>query len=79
LVSSAAEAPAVVKASPSAATGLVSIQTASVDELAGVQGLNLKIAKEIIKARPFTSLAELTRVRGIGDKTVARLKALLTV
>jgi hypothetical protein len=57
----------------------VSIQSGSVEELAGVNGLNLKIAKEIIKARPFASLADLIRVRGIGQKTVERLKGLLTL
>ena len=68
-----------VAAAPAPASGLVSIQTASVDELAGVKGLNLKLAKEIIKARPFASLADLVRVRGLGEKSVARLKGLLTI
>jgi Helix-hairpin-helix motif len=61
------------------APSLVSIQTASVEELAVVKGLNLKLAKEIIKARPFTSLADLIRVRGLGEKTIDRLKGLLTL
>jgi hypothetical protein len=60
-----------------AGTGLVSIQTASAEELATVKGLTLKIAKEIIKARPFASLDDLIRVRGIGAKSLASLKRLL--
>jgi DNA uptake protein ComE-like DNA-binding protein len=57
----------------------VSIQTGSVEELAAVKGLTLKLAKEIIKARPFTSVKELVRVRGIGEKSLVRLKELLRV
>ena len=56
---------------------LTSIQTGSLDELARVKGLNLKLAREIIKARPFASLADLIRVRGIGQKTVDRIKGLV--
>jgi competence protein ComEA len=57
----------------------VSIQTASVEELAKVTGLNPKLAKEIIKARPFTSVNDLLKVSGIGEKTLQRLKPLLTL
>jgi competence protein ComEA len=57
----------------------VSIQTGSVDELARVKGLGLKIAKEIVKARPFSSVADLIRVRGLGEKTIARLADLVTL
>jgi len=64
---------------PAPASGLVSIQTASADELAKVKGLTLKLAQEIVKARPFASLADLIRVRGIGEKTVERLKSFLTL
>ena len=64
---------------PAPASGLVSIQTASADELAKVKGLTLKLAQEIVKARPFASLADLIRVRGIGEKTIERLKSFLTL
>jgi DNA uptake protein ComE-like DNA-binding protein len=67
------------QAPASSASGLLSIQTAGLDELAKVNGLNLKIAKEIIKARPFTSLADLIRVPGISEKTIEGLKRLLTL
>jgi Helix-hairpin-helix motif len=59
--------------------GLVSIQTGSVEDLAGVKGLSRKLAQEIVKARPFASLADLIRVRGLGPKTIDRLKGLLTL
>jgi DNA uptake protein ComE-like DNA-binding protein len=41
--------------------------------------LNLKIAKEIVKARPFTSLADLSRVRSLGDSALKSLKGFLTL
>jgi competence protein ComEA len=55
----------------------VSIQTGSVEDLVQVKGLNLKIAKEIVKAKPFASVADLIRVPGIGPKTLDRLKDLI--
>ena len=33
------------------------------------------MAKRIIEARPFKSIQELKRVKGIGDKTFDRLKS----
>jgi competence protein ComEA len=62
-----------------AAPKAISIQTGSLEELAGVAGLSLKIAKEIVKARPFSSVPDLIRVRGLGDKTIARIKHLVTL
>ena len=75
----AAVAKAALQAPASTTSSLVSLQTASVDELAKVKGLNLKIANEIIKARPFASLEDLIRVPGIGEKTLEALKRLLTI
>jgi competence ComEA-like helix-hairpin-helix protein len=72
-------APEPAPASTSTPSHLVSIQTASVEELSKVKGLNLKLANEIVKARPFASLEDLVRVRGIGQKTLARLASLLTL
>jgi DNA uptake protein ComE-like DNA-binding protein len=59
--------------------GLVSIQHGTLEQLAAVPGLSKKVAQEIIKTRPFSSLDELTRVRGIGDKTLRKLRAALTL
>jgi DNA uptake protein ComE-like DNA-binding protein len=39
--------------------------------------LSLKIAKEIVKSRPFASLEALLDVRGIGEKTLRRIKGLI--
>jgi competence protein ComEA len=57
----------------------VSINLASVDELARVKGLNKKIAKDIVERRPFASIDGLIDVRGIGKKTLDKLRSLLTL
>lgn len=78
----AAEAATAVSGpAPAAATavapGLLPINTASIDELSKLPGISLKVAKEIVKKRPFASLEALIAVRGIGDKTLRRIKSLL--
>lgn len=65
--------------SPAVETARVSVQTGSIDDLAAVPGLNKKLAAAIVRARPFTSLDELRRVRGIGDKMLQQLRVALTV
>ncbi|MEY4576889.1 MAG: hypothetical protein RL701_1592 [Pseudomonadota bacterium] len=72
--------PVVAAVAPVAAkVALVSIQHASVAELSVVEGLNRKLAAEIIKGRPYRSLDDLTRIRGIGEKTLRRLRGVLTL
>jgi DNA uptake protein ComE-like DNA-binding protein len=61
-------------ASGSAEPARLSIQRASIDELAKVKGLNRKLAAEIVKNRPYTSVDQLLRVRGIGDKLLRKLR-----
>jgi DNA uptake protein ComE-like DNA-binding protein len=57
----------------------VSIMTASIDELSQVPGVNRKLASEIIKHRPYKSLDDLVKVRGIGPKMILILRKDLTV
>jgi hypothetical protein len=38
-----------------------------------------RLAVEIVKARPFRSLAELVKARGIGEKLLRKLREHLTV
>lgn len=52
----------------------VSVQTAPIEELMGVKGISKKVAQEIVRARPFKSLDELKRIKGIGDKTLRALR-----
>ena len=58
---------------------LLNVQTATIEELTKLPGVTLKVAKEIIKGRPFASLDALIDVRGIGEKTLRRIKGLLTL
>lgn len=58
---------------------LVSIEHGTLEQLAAVPGLNRKLAQEIIKARPFRTFEQLTRVRGVGEKTLRKLRAVLTL
>jgi DNA uptake protein ComE-like DNA-binding protein len=58
----------------SAAERRVSIQSASVESLASVPGINRKLALEIVKARPYRSLEDLVRARGIGEKMLRKLR-----
>jgi hypothetical protein len=76
-VAAAASVPAA--APPATQSDLLSVNSASVDALAKLPGISLKIAKEIIKNRPFASLDALIQVRGIGDKTLRRIKSLLSL
>ena len=57
--------------------GQVSVNTASADELATVKGMPEKVAKVIVKERPFRSLDELTRVKGMGAKLLAKIRSSL--
>jgi competence ComEA-like helix-hairpin-helix protein len=57
----------------------LSVQTATLEELSRLPGLSLKVAKEIVKARPFASLEALGEVRGIGEKTLRRIRSLITL
>jgi competence ComEA-like helix-hairpin-helix protein len=65
--------------SPRAAPTRLSIHSASVEALARLEGLNMKIAREIVKARPFSTINELVKVRGIGKKTLRRIRSSITL
>ena len=77
-VAAAPVAEAAAAATP-ARSRQVSVQTASAEELARVKGLNLRIAKEIIKARPFAALEDVLKVEGVGRKTFDKIRSLLTL
>lgn len=54
-----------------------SLHTATAEELVGALGISKKLASDVIKARPFKSFGELTKVRGIGQKTIQKFRAAL--
>jgi competence protein ComEA len=53
----------------------VDINNASEKELMTLPGVGPKIAKEIVASRPFQSIDDLKKVKGVGDKTFDKLKA----
>jgi DNA uptake protein ComE-like DNA-binding protein len=61
------------------AAQLLSLQSASVEQLAQLEGLNERLAKEIVKARPITSFNDLLKLRGIGERMLQKLKSQITL
>lgn len=70
------------EASPTAEQGVVNINTATAEQLALLPGVGPSRADAIIQTRqrrPFRSIQELARVRGIGRATLLRLRPYITV
>lgn len=70
------------EASPTAEQGVVNVNTATADQLALLPGVGPSRADAIIQARtrrPFRTIQELARVRGIGRATLLRLRPYITV
>ena len=57
----------------------VDINTADVKALAALPGIGEKTAGEIVKGRPYKSVDDLARIKGIGEKKLAKIKPLVTV
>jgi len=55
----------------------ISVNTADMEELAAVQGLSTKLAEGIVKKRPFASLDDLRRVKGLGASLLAKVRSSL--
>ena len=67
---------------PTRPIGVVNLNTASVDQLMLLPGIGAKRAGRILRFRqvkPFKRVVELARVRGIGLKTVRKLRIYLAV
>ena len=65
-----------------AVSGVVNITTASAEELERLPGIGEKKAQAIVdhrKGHPLRKLEDLARVKGIGRKTVARLRPYLSL
>ncbi len=52
----------------------VEINTATLQQLDGITGVGPAIGQRIIDARPFSSIDDLLRVKGIGEKTLQKIK-----
>src|SRR5436305_1970317 len=57
----------------------VDVNRATVEELASLDGVGPKLAERIVAARPFATVDDVARVRGIGAKRLARLRARLSL
>lgn len=84
LLALGATATAHAEDSPAAqgASGVVNITNASAEELQRLPGIGEKKAQAILdhrKGHPLKKLEDLTKVKGIGRKTVARLRPFLTL
>ncbi len=82
---SAASAPAPgTQATPTQpARTVVDINTANEDALVAIPGIGPALAKRIVEFRqqngPFTRVEDLLKVKGIGEKTLEKMKPYLTV
>ena len=61
------------------AFALVDINAASESELDTLPGIGPAYAKRIIDGRPYRSIDDITRVKGIGPKTFEKIKDMITV
>jgi hypothetical protein len=57
----------------------VSVNAAPADELALVKGITKTAVDAIIAGRPYTTLDQLTKVKGVGTKTLAKIRASLAL
>ena len=70
---------AVAQTQPASAVASIDVNSASLEQLQILPGVNARVAADIIKNRPFKDLADLdARVKGIGKKSVKKLAPLIT-
>lgn len=58
---------------------LVNVNTATKAEVEKLPGIGPVLAMRIIAARPYKMVDELKKIEGLGDKTFAQIKDLITV
>lgn len=59
-------------------SGPIDVNTASVEQLKDLPGVSKKVAEDIVAKRPFADVDDLKRVKGIGDKKIEAIRALVT-
>ncbi|MCB1876502.1 MAG: helix-hairpin-helix domain-containing protein [Chromatiales bacterium] len=60
-------------------SSLPSVNYSSQKELAAVKGVSKKVADRIVHARPFASVDDLLRVKGIGNKFLQKIRNLISL
>jgi competence protein ComEA len=68
-----------VPAPPVQPAAAVDLNRAPIDDLERLPGVGRAIAARIVGARPFTSVDDLVRVRGLRGARLARVRTLVTV
>ena len=63
---------------PKSGGGRVNVNTASQAELEALPGIGPVIARRIIEGRPYRSVEELERVKGIGPRRLEEIRPLVT-
>jgi DNA uptake protein ComE-like DNA-binding protein len=58
---------------------LIDINSASEKDLESLPGIGSVIARRIIESRPYRTVDDLQRVKGIGEKRLAEIRPYLTV
>jgi competence protein ComEA len=70
------------EAASTSSQGVVNVNTATATELAYLPGVGPSTAEKIVKARsnkPFTREDGITRIKGIGRKTYAKMRPYITL
>lgn len=73
-----ARPPSIARRAPGPRRG-TDLNTADLDALIALPGVGRRTAQRIVEARPFTSVDDLLRVRGIGPRKLLRLRPWVTV
>jgi competence ComEA-like helix-hairpin-helix protein len=60
-------------------SGKVALNKASRKEIASIKGISRKLAEDIVSARPFKSLDDLLKVKGMGPKLLHKVRDLIHI